>query len=189
MCDYKKGDILESRFNGKIVCNVHTKWTVIDCKKQYVICQYITENNEIIKHIFTRRINDKYIAKSYSREKKYQLFFPKCLLCEKRQKDVQLECGHSICEDCLVKTAVKNKRVCPYCRGNFNIPNRLNKKYINKMEKEIHTLNDDLNLYKDSYESIIYRIKTCLKCIQDPECINIMKVENILKGILEDNEN
>ena len=136
------GDILECQFNGTSVNEEYTQWTVLDATNKRIICENYTTKCE-----FTKRTNDDYVVKHQSRRNCYKLRYPRCQICTLRRRHISLTCQHSMCKLCLVNTAVKLGRRCPFCRETFAVPATLKNFFIKKMERE-------LSLYRDMHNTI-----------------------------------
>jgi hypothetical protein len=87
-----------------------------------------------------------------SEEKSEENF--ECLICcETKGVHHKLVCKHSICEECLVSTAVKNQKTCPFCRHPFQVPESTKDFFITCLEEELVKTKED---YKDMAQRLTY---------------------------------
>ena len=75
-----------------------------------------------------------------------------------------LVCGHSLCENCLVKIASKETSTCPYCRHEFQVPETAFPSYIKELKNEnkqvrtsLNATRNDLYATRLAYSQILYR--------------------------------
>lgn len=77
-----------------------------------------------------------------------------CMICCEKREMLVLDCGHEVCESCILKTSLENSKKCPYCRQAFEIPDIIIRDYCSGLERKVGRQNNLISTYRNDVHLI-----------------------------------